>query len=83
MSMKLLDPTLQGLTTGEEAHAVNALKAELIGSLGHDAVYIGREMAEGRRTIHFQEAGPGPGELRARQWSSRHPERAIKISFES
>jgi hypothetical protein len=81
IGMKLLDPTPQGLTTNEEARVVNALEDELTALLGHDAVYIGRETGEGRRTLHFHVAGAGPAELRARTWAKRHPERGIEIAF--
>jgi len=81
ISIMLLDPTPQGLTTSEEAGALNALEDELTASLGHDGVYIGRETGDGRRTIHFHVAAVGPAELRARAWARRHSEPRIEIAL--
>ena len=59
---------------------LNVLEHELTDLLDHDAVYIGREVGGGNRTIHFHIATAEPAELRARTWAKRHPERAIEIA---
>jgi hypothetical protein len=82
LSLPLLDPTPEGLTTGEEAAALNALEDELIEVLGHDAVYLGRETGQRKRVMHFHAAGQGPSETRAKDWAKRHSDRRPTVTFQ-
>jgi hypothetical protein len=77
--LPLLRQAERGMPTAEENEAVHALEVELRAILGHDAVWIARETAEGRRTIHFHVAGQGPAEGRARAWASGRPDRGVSV----
>jgi uncharacterized protein DUF695 len=80
VTVPLQDPTPDGLTTKEEATALNALEDELLDKLGHDAVYIGRETGQGKRILHLHVSAQGPAEERARGWAKQHPGRAVEIA---
>ena len=82
VSVPLLDPTPEGLTTNEEAAALNVLEDELIEVLGHDAVYLGRETGQRKRVMHFHVAGQGPAEARVRDLARKHPERRVALSLQ-
>jgi hypothetical protein len=77
--MPFREQGVQGLPTGAENDALNALEDELLDSLGHDAVFVGHETGDGRRTIHLHVAGQGPAEDRTREWARKHPERPVGI----
>jgi hypothetical protein len=79
ITIPLEEPTPEGLPTGAEAAALNALEDELTEELGHDAVYIGRETGQERRVLYFHAATMGQAEPRAREWARRHPERSVTI----
>ncbi len=74
------DGAAQGMPTGEENQALNALEDELIAALGHDAVYVGHETGDGRRTLHFHVAAQGPAGARVDEWA-RKAGRAIEVEF--
>jgi len=62
-------PTELGLTTEAEAERLNALEDRLLAGLGHDAVFIGRETGQGKRTLHLHVAAAGPAEQRTLEWA--------------
>jgi len=80
VTIPLETPTPQGLTTTEEADALNALEDELRKALGNDAVCIGRETGQKKRIIHFHVSSSGRAEDRARAWRKRHSSRQMEIT---
>jgi hypothetical protein len=82
VTIPLRAPTEQGLPTNEEADELNALEDQLIDVLGRDAIYFGRETGRGLRVIHFQGAGQGPVESRARTWAKQHADRRVSVVSE-
>lgn len=70
-----------GMPTSEEQRALNGLEDQLLESLARDAVYIGHETGEGKRTIHFHVAGRGPAEPRARAWARKHAKRRVEVAL--
>jgi hypothetical protein len=75
VDLPLLAPTEEGLTTNEEADALNALEDELVEALGEHALMAGRETCAGHRTIHLRVMEGGPARGLVERWSARHPER--------
>lgn len=73
LALTLRSPTPQGLTTPEEAAELNAAEDALLASLGHDAIFVGRETARGHRVIHLHAASGGPAIARIDEWASRAP----------
>ncbi len=71
----------QRMPTGEENAALNELEDELLESLGGEAVWIGHETGDGRRTIHLHVARQGPAETRTREWARKHADRRIDIAL--
>lgn len=82
VTVPLRSPTAPGLTTSDEADALNGLEDELLATLGKDAVYLGRETGRGERIMHFQVAGHGPAEERTRAWAARRAERRARVALE-
>jgi hypothetical protein len=82
VTIPLQEPTAQGLTTNSEANALNGLEDDLLATLGHDAVYLGRETGQGERRIYFHVARAGPAEHRARGWVAQHGDRPIRIAVQ-
>jgi hypothetical protein len=79
VDLPLLEPTEHGLTTNEEADALNALEDELVASLGEHAVLAGRETCAGHRAIHLRVMEGGPARGLVERWAARHPERAATV----
>jgi hypothetical protein len=73
LTLKLKSARPDGLTTREEADELNALEDELSAELGTDAVWLGRETAEGKRIVHYHAAGEGPVAARLAAWAAAHP----------
>ncbi len=67
LEIPLHAPTPDGLTTNEEADVLNALEDQLLGRLGGDAIYLGRETCDGARTLHLHvmESGPAAASIEA------------------
>jgi hypothetical protein len=82
-TLKLRNPTRDGLTASEEAAELNRIEDELIASLGNDAIYLGRETGVGNRVLHFHVARNGVSEARTRQWASQHREYKIEVTVRS
>ena len=74
----LRTPTPEGLTRREEARELDAMEDDLLGALGEQAAYLGRETGGGKRILHFftTESGPGPAIVEA--WIARYPRYRIE-----
>lgn len=70
ISLTLVAPTEQGLTTQGEADDLNDAEDLLLESLGRDAINIGRETRQGLRILHFHAANGGPAVRRIEEWTS-------------
>jgi hypothetical protein len=72
ISIALLDPTDEGLTTQEEAEVLNTMEDTLFESLAEHAVHIGRETAGGNRTWHLHVMSEGPAAQLIDRWRNRY-----------
>jgi hypothetical protein len=80
IDLALLAPTEVGLTTNEEAEALNRLEDALLAQLGAEGVvYIGRETRLGRRVIHLHVAGASPQLAAIEAWAPQQEERDIEV----
>ncbi len=79
VDLKLLTPTEQGLTTSDEADALNAMEDDLVAALGDDGVLVGRETTNGRRAIHLRTMEGGPARSILERWLIRHPDREAHV----
>lgn len=83
ITIPLQAPTPQGMATEEEATALKGMEEELLGTLGCEAVHIGRETGAGKRVLHFHFPKQGVAETRSRDWARRHADRRIDIAVQS
>ena len=79
VDVPLLAPTPAGLTTREEAEALDDAEDELCATLGEHGVLVGRETCEGRRTIHLHVAEGGPSRGLIERWAARYPDRTVSV----
>jgi hypothetical protein len=80
IAITLRSPNPDGLTTNEEADALNAMEDALFGSLAKEAAYIGRETHAGSRTMHLHVMEGGPSAALIETWRSRNPAYVIEVS---
>lgn len=79
VEIPLHEPDENGLTTRKEAEALDAAEDALLGRLGKDAVYIGRETRQGRRVLHLHAAGPGRAGAVLDDWVAAHEGWPIEV----
>ncbi len=79
VEIPLREPDGNGLTTRDEAEALDAAEDVLLRRLGKDAVYIGRETREGRRVLHLHAAGPGRAGPVLDEWVSANEAWPIEV----
>jgi hypothetical protein len=84
VDVAVLRPTAEGLTTEEEAEALNELEDELEDALeGSGAAYFGRETGGGRRVLHWYAPSDSPAHQTLEAWAARHPERDARVDWRS
>lgn len=69
----LANPTDKGLTTDEEANALNDIEDDLTDRFGEHALYLGRRTTAGRRELHFRVQEGGPAGTVVDAWAKQHP----------
>jgi hypothetical protein len=77
----LANPTEAGLTTDEEAEALNDLEDDLSDRLGEHALYLGRQTSAGRRELHYRVQEGGPAASLVEAWKPTHPSYAFETEM--
>lgn len=79
VTIDLKDPSDQGLPDKEEGDALAKMEDALVEQMDEDAVYVGRETHDGKRTLFFHVMESGPTLDIVDRWSKAHPDRAIRV----
>lgn len=66
----LRDADRNGLTTNTEAQGLNAAEDALLGTLGDNAIQLGRVTWGGRREMHFYVRDPAAADAATRAWEA-------------
>lgn len=82
VDIELNDPTDEGLTTPEEAEALNALEDDLIDKVGDSAIYVCRVTTRGHRTIHLHAMEGGSLAQRLDDFERTATEHTLRITVE-
>ncbi len=79
VTLKLARPTPEGLLVRDEGDALVRMEDELNEMLRGEAVEIGRETGNGKRTYHYHVMESGPSAAIFARWRARHASYAIDL----
>jgi hypothetical protein len=81
VTLMLLDPRADGLTTAEEAGDLNAIEDQLGTLVGDRGVYFGRETRRGQRVIHFFAADDAEVKRSLEAWADGQRARGARVEW--
>ena len=76
LTVAIVAPNEHGLPGAAEGEQMAALEDEITASLGHHAVFFGRETFESKRIFHWFAVEDGQAHAVLDAWCAAHPERA-------
>ncbi|HEY0250009.1 MAG TPA: DUF695 domain-containing protein, partial [Kofleriaceae bacterium] len=81
ITLDILGRNEQGLTTNDEAKALNTIEEELVAMLGGRAIYFGRETKPGLRTVHWYAPEDSGAASIIERWAKQHAERHPHVEW--
>jgi Family of unknown function (DUF695) len=81
VDVALLESTADGVPSDDEAEALNDIEDELEEMITGQAVYFGRETAQGRRALHWFVAPDHPIRPSLEAWAARHADRDVRLAW--
>jgi hypothetical protein len=81
VTLMLLDPRPDGLTTAEEADHLNAIEDQLGGLVAGRAVYLGRETRRGQRVMHYFAADDAALKQKLAAWADGQRARGARVEW--
>ncbi|MBP9086301.1 MAG: DUF695 domain-containing protein, partial [Kofleriaceae bacterium] len=82
LTVAILAPNEHGLPAAAEGEQLAALEDALTASLGHHAVFFGRETFESKRIFHWFAVEDGQARAVLDAWSAAHPERSPQLLWQ-
>ena len=81
VTLMLLNPRPDGLTTPEEAEDLNALEDQLGGLVAGRAAYFGRETRRGQRVMHYFAADDAELKRQLEAWAGGQRARSARVEW--
>jgi hypothetical protein len=81
VDLALLESTPEGTPTEAEDDALNDIEDELEEMITGDAVYLGRETAQGRRALRWFVAPDHPVRPALEAWAARNADRDVRLTW--
>ena len=81
ITVRLQDPTDQGLPTNDEADSLDSMEDDLLAALGDTVAYFGRETRRGVRHIQLFAPELGPEAATIEAWSQAHAAYRIEVAW--
>ncbi|MCA9672416.1 MAG: DUF695 domain-containing protein [Myxococcales bacterium] len=78
----MLEDDIEGMPPAEEAEALRAIEAEVLGAAGEHVVLLARETHGGQRILHLHAAADGPALAAIDAVVEAHDDRAIGVDTE-